>query len=215
MGKTATRPRKGRSGREGTRMRTGPGRSGPPHSPCCSRGPRALSAPEAAGACAEGTERPPQGRRRGHERGAPARPPRSILGRPRAVPASPLAAAAQRPAGSGPAAENGVRASLPRLAPRPAPPHNAARAVTSSARALTPSVARRAHTAAVPGRRAPSSRASGAPGTLPGTARTPSARPPAKGRLRGSRPSRGPEIRAPGTPQAPPFSAGHELHLWL
>lgn len=121
MGKTATRPRKGRSGREGTRMRTGPGRSGPPHSPCCSRGPRALSAPEAAGACAEGTERPPQGRRRGHERGAPARPPRSILGRPRAVPASPLAAAAQRPAGSGPAAENGVRASLPRLAPRPAP----------------------------------------------------------------------------------------------
>lgn len=80
--------------------------------------------------------------------------------------------------------------------------------MTSSARALTPSVARRAHTAAVPGRRAPSSRASGAPGTLPGTARTPSARPPAKGRLRGSRPSRGPEIRAPGTPQAPPSARG-------
>lgn len=59
-------------------------------------------------------------RRRGHERGAPARAPHSILGRPRAAPAATLAAAARAPPAlpAAAAAENGVSRPSPGW-PRP------------------------------------------------------------------------------------------------
>lgn len=118
-------------------MRTGPGRSGPAALTVLL--PRAARAVSTGGrgrvrrgdrAAASGVT--PRSRARGAGAAAPQHP------RSRAVPASPLAAAAQRPAGSGPAAENGVRASLPRLAPRPAPQCRAMRDVIPARRDVIP-----------------------------------------------------------------------------
>lgn len=93
----------------------------------------ALSAPGGRGARARSRTargpppQVPQTRHRGHERGALARPPRSILGRPRALSAAdpprsrhPAPPALLCSGSAAPAAENGVSASLPRLgAPAP------------------------------------------------------------------------------------------------
>ncbi|XP_038401914.1 basic proline-rich protein-like isoform X3 [Canis lupus familiaris] len=98
-----------------------------------------------AGACAEpGCAGPaasmPQARRRGHERGAPARPPRSILGRPRALsPAAPPCS--RRPAPVGSCSAPAPPRPPPKMAsrrPSPGsglPPHNAPRGRSSRIRA--------------------------------------------------------------------------------